>query len=415
MLNNKFIKVALAISLGLTTFTSSSYAHQNAYKGFKYGDQSVDPYWLNINGGLKLDQRMFFGDKKGHLHNGASIREMSLNFSGGMGKDISVSLGLGYKPKDSKVDIEDAYITYSGFKTPLSNFQVSIGKVNSAFCLENTSSGKWIPFLERSSVTTAFRPDAGLGVSVNTWDKDYSANATISQPSPTSKYTDASGTEVQKSDRVQYNFRATKAHIWGNDNQFIQGGLFGHFKHHANTYIEFSSEPEAKSRHSTNMLLNTTYGGTRNIQANNHYTAGLELLTQNGPFSGEAEYQTTRIKRDKTLYPKGALRFHGYLFNANYVLTGESREVKRFSGTLGQVVPNSDAGAWEISGRYDYLNLNDKDVVGGAIHNLGAAATWYANYNFSVTAEYIRSSIRRSMTMEKLKLNTVGARLQLVF
>jgi len=329
-----------------------------------------------------------------------------------MGKDVSVALGVSFDAPESKVNVEDAYVTYTGYKGLGENFHVSIGKVNPSFCLENHSSGKWIPFLERSSVTTAFRPDAGLGVSVNKWQDDYSINATITQPSPKDKTTDEKGNDVKHSDRLQYNARVTKAYIF-EQNKLIQGGIFGHFKDDGHNGLEFSTPPEAKARHSTDMLLNTT-PSKQKIKANNHYTVGIEALGQDGPLSGEVEYQHTKVNRDKTQLG-GNLGFKGYRSNINYVLTGESRLFNSSNGTLGQVIPNSDSGAWEVSGRYDYLNLNDKNIVGGAAHHIGIAATWYANYNFSVTSEYIRSKIVRSFTMEKLKVDTIGARLQLVF
>lgn len=412
-----FISLGLAFGLGIIS-SFSAYAHNPSYNGLKYGNKE-DPYWLALNGALKLDQRLFSGNKRGNLHSGASIREFTLDFSGGMGKDISVALGLGFEAQKSQVNVEDAYVTYTGYKGLGENFHVSIGKVNPSFCLENHSSGKWIPFLERSSVTTAFRPDAGLGISVNKWQDDYSINATITQPKPNNTTTDEKGTTVKHSDRLQYNARLTKAHFFG-DNKLIEGGIFGHFKDDGHNGLEFSTGPEAKARHATDMLLNTTVnpggdsGKKTMIKAKNHYTVGAELLGQDGPLSGEVEYQHTKVNRDKAQLG-GNLNFKGYRSNINYVLTGESRNFKSSNGTLGQVIPNNDSGAWEVSGRYDYLNLNDKNVVGGAAHHMGVAATWYANYNFSVTGEYIRSKIDRSFTLEKLKINTIGARLQLVF
>jgi len=410
-----FINLGLAFGLGIISSFSAHAAATN-YKGLKYGS-TEDPYWLGLSGALKLDERLFTGNKRGDLHSGASIRELTLDFSGGMGKDISVALGTSYNAKESKVDVEDAYVTYTGYKGLGENLHISVGKVNPSFCLENHSSGKWIPFLERSSVTTAFRPDAGLGVSVNHWKDDHSINATITQPKPSDSTTDEKGNSVQHSDRLQFNARATKAYFFA-PNKLIQGGIFGHFKDDGHNGLEFSTPPEAKARHSTNMLLNTTPPGSpgkqNKIKAKNHYTIGAELLGQDGPLSGEIEYQHTKVNRDKSQLG-GNLNFKGYRSNINYVLTGESRNFKSNNGTLGQVIPNNDNGAWEISGRYDYLNLNDKNVVGGAAHHIGAALTWYANYNFSVTGEYIRSKIDRSFTLEKLKINTLGARLQLVF
>ena len=432
IINFSNITKYIAVFLGFICYVMTTNAHAstkvkakaankgahdcNCYKGLKFGVQGDDPYWLSLSGGLKLDQRLFLGRKHQHeLHSGASLKELSLAFSGGMGKNVSVAIGLGFRPANSSVEIEDAYVTYSGFKHFGENFQVSIGKVNSSFCLETHSSGKWIPFLERSSVSTAFKADPGLGVSVNKWQKDYSINGTITMPKPNNVITNDKGETVKRSDRLQYNARLTKAYFF-NTNKLIQAGVFGHFKDDGRSGIEFSSPIEATARYSTSHLLNTTATtpAKKLIKSKNHYTVGLELLAQNGPLSGEIEYLSTKVHRDKE-QAGGNLKFKGYRSNINYVLTGESRAFKNSNGTLGQVIPNQEGGAWEISGRYDYINLNDKDVLGGSAHHIGFATTWYINYNFSVTGEYIRSNVNKSMTLEKLKVNTLGARLQLVF
>ena len=413
-------KCIAILGLGCGVIASlSAHANTNYKDGLQFGSPN-DPYWFKVNGALMMDERLFFGKKQGNLHSGAYIKKFDLDLSGGLGKDLSFTTGVGFKAHDSKVEINDAYITYSGFKGLGENFDVSIGKVNPSFCLESSSSSKWTPFLERSIATTAFAPDPGLGISVNKWQKDYSINITLTQPKPNEHTKDENDNPVKHSDRLQLNARLTKAHFFG-EHKLLQIGFSGHIKNDGHTGIEFSTSPEAKSRHSTDMLLNTTINKTK-IKANNHYIIGLELTGQDGPLSGQAEGLLTKVKRDKSQpdyrNPRQQgqnLTFKSYYANINYVLTGESRVFKDFLGTLEQVIPNSENGAWEISGRYSFLNLNDKDIVGGADHSIGAAVTWYANKNVAVTGEYMKHNVKKSGTLAKLRFDTVGARLQFVF
>jgi phosphate-selective porin OprO/OprP len=413
-------KCITMLSLGLGTISSFSvHANTNYKDGLQFGSQD-DPYWFKVNGALMLDERLFFGKKQGNLHSGAYIKKFDVDLSGGLGKDLSFTTGVGFKAHHSKVEVNDAYITYSGFKWLGENFNVSVGKVNPSFCLESTSSSKWTPFLERSIATTAFSPDPGLGISVSKWQKDYSISVTLTQPKPTDKTNDENGKEVKHSDRLQLNTRLTKAHFFG-DHKFLQLGFSGHIKDDGHNGIKFSTGPEANSRHSTDTLLNTTVNN-KNIKAKNHYTIGLELLGQDGPLSGQAEGLLTKVKRDKSQLsynnpnqPGQNLTFKGYYANINYVLTGESRIFKECLGILGQVIPNKESGAWEVSGRYSFLNLNDKDVVGGTDHSIGAAVTWYANKNIAVTGEYLKHHLKRNGTLAKLNFDSVGARLQFVF
>lgn len=396
----------LSLGVGFISFVSA-YAD---YKGVLIGSKQ-DPYWFQINGAIQMDQRIFMGNKQG-LHTGAYVRKFDLDLTGNLNKDLTFTAGVGFNAARSKVDVNDLYVTYTGFKGLGENFHISIGKVNPSFCLENSSSSKWIPFLERSIATSAFRPDPGLGISINKWQKDYSMNVSITQPRPDDNMVDENGKDIKKSDRWQVNARVTKAHFFG-DNKLAQIGLSGHIKDDNHAGVEFSTAPEAYSRHKTSMLLNTTVNGKR-IKAKNHYAVGLELLGQNGPFSFQTEGLLNKVNRDKT-QSSNNLNFKGYYANINYVLTGESREFKSNQGVFGKVAPAKDSGAWEVSGRYSFLDLNSKDILGGKDRSIGVATTWYANYYIAVTAEYMKHYVKKQATLQKQNFDSLGARLQLVF
>lgn len=403
----KYINV-VALGVGLIS-SLSAYAD---YKGVLIGSKQ-DPYWFQINGAIQLDQRIFMGNKQG-LHTGAYVRKFDLDLTGNLNKDLSFTAGVGFNAAKSQVSVNDLYITYTGFQGLGENFHISIGKVNPSFCLENSSSSKWIPFLERSIATSAFSPDPGLGISINKWQKDYSVNITVTQPKPNDYMVDAdnSNNKIEKSDRWQINTRLTKAHFFG-ENKLAQIGFSGHIKDDNHSGVEFSTAPEASSRYRTSMLLNTTINGKR-IKAKSHYSLGLELLGQNGPFSFQAEGLLNKVNRDKT-QSSNNLNFKGYYANINYVLTGEAREFKSNQGVFGKVVPAKDSGAWEISGRYSFLDLNSKDILGGRDRGVGVATTWYANYYIAVTAEYMKHYVKKQATLQKQNFDSVGARLQLVF
>lgn len=395
------INVALLINL----LTAGPLFAAANYNGLKYGSKQ-DPFWLEISGALKLDQRYFIG-KKDVLTNGANIRDLSLNFDGGINQDVSVSIGFSFDPVGSSVRVEDAYVTYSGLKNFGDNFMISVGKVNPSFCLENHSSGKWIPFLERSAVSNAFSPNPGLGFSVNKWDLGYSINASLTQPGPNEKVYDAQGNAINRSDRWEINTRLTKAFIM-EKHKLTQVGLSANYQDNGGNFIYLSGSPEFKTR--ANNYKN--YLSIGPIRSNHDYSMGFELLSQNGPFSFEAEYQFYKVNRGNG---QSNVTFSGYRSNVNYVLTGEARKFKHSNGTLGQVIPKNDCGAWEISAKYNFLNFNDKDIKGGNTRNMGVAATWYANYNFATTLEYMYAKIKQSQNLNKLNIHTIAGRLQLVF
>ena len=401
--------------------------------GLEVGSED-DPFWFKVNGILKLDQRFYISDKgkrsskgtePGTYHSGAQVRGSGLSLSGGIGKNWSYALGLGFDAAESKAEVEDASLTYKGFKQLGDNFVISIGHINPGFCLENTTSGTWHPFMEKSLTSSAFAPCPGLGVSMNTHGDHFSITAAISQPPAADKVYDATKTEKKRSDRWNTSARVTFAPI-ADTGKVLQLGVSGHFQDDAHAGIEFTTAPETKSRNTTTLLNTTVVNGDTNtrIAAKNHSTFDFELTAQNGPFTGEVEYQFVNVNRGNNaqgISQGDNLSFHGYHAQIAYVLTGETRSFKKSSGTFGKIEPTADSGAWEVATRYSFINLNDKDITGGTAHNTTISLSWYANNNIRVIGEFVNSKQQRlfsaplAETIDKRNLQSIGLRLQAVF
>lgn len=359
---------------------------------------------VKLSGVLKLDQRFFKGDKDGDYHSGAHVRDLGLNIDGDISKDLSYSVGLSFNGATSTVGVEDAFVTYKGLGE---NFNISVGQINPGFCLENTSSSKWIPFMERSIASSAFGPCPGLGASLNKWDDKYSLNWAISQPKSNSIVENAAGQKI--SDRWQTSARFTFA-PYKADAKLFQIGLSGHVQDDSRMNVRFDTAPEARARNLTKFL------DTGNMEANSHSTFDVELLAQYNSWIFETEYQRARVHR---VYMSGTneafdhVNFNGYHAHIAYVLTGETRPHKPNSGTFGQIKPNSASGAWEVGLRHSYVNLNAFNINGGSAHNTTIALSWYANNNVRVTGEYLHMNEHKNGTYRHV--NSVGTRLQVIF
>lgn len=425
---------SVVATLLIATVPALALAHDTTPVSSKGGvmiGSPESPYWFELNGVIKLDQRNFFGDKAKTINNtagtyvsGSFIRDIGLDLGGGIGQDFSYTLSLNLDSKDSKIKADDAYVTYYGFRDLMPNFTVSVGQVIPGFCIACASSSKWIPFMERSMATNTFGPQQGMGVSVNSYANNYSATvAATQQPRSGSTIKSVSGADLKRNDLWQGSGRFTFAPI-AEATRVLQVGLSAHVEEFSNTGLELSTTPEMRTPNSTTLLNTTsvTPGGVSTlIAARNQKTIDLEISGVNGPWSGEAEYQKTYVSRgiDPTTRRKqGAnLKFHGYHAQVSYVLTGESRPHKKSNGTFGQIKPHSKKGAWELSARYSVLDLNDKDIFGGKARNTTTSISWYANNNVRVIAEYIFSKQKRKFPtyLDKRHVNGLGARLQIVF
>jgi phosphate-selective porin OprO/OprP len=131
----------------------------------------------------------------------------------------------------------------------------------------------------------------------------------------------------------------------------------------------------------------------------------LESVNVFGPWTINAEYlfhwsQNAVLPGNKhvgTIYNSG-----GYV-EVLYFLTGEHRAYIRESALFDRVVPIQNAywvkgkngrpnasghGAWQVGMRYNYLDLNDKNIQGGILNDLTFGLNWFINPNMKFQWNY---------------------------
>lgn len=102
-----------------------------------------------------------------------------------------------------------------------------------------------------------------------------------------------------------------------------------------------------------------------------------------------AERLQMRVNRVDQL----SLDFSGWHATAAWALTGESRRYLKGSGVLGGIRPNRKWGAIELALRYDQLDLDDEDVLGGQEKNLTYGVNWYLGRNFRLMFDHVEAEL----------------------
>lgn len=107
---------------------------------------------------------------------------------------------------------------------------------------------------------------------------------------------------------------------------------------------------------------------------------GFELAAVEGPVTVAAEYTLA----DVSVPASGNPRFDGWYVTASWVLTGETRPYERTKGYFGRVVPDAPftfrgggAGAWELAARYSWIDLSSQAIQGGMFDRWSGALSWY--------------------------------------
>ncbi len=422
--------------------------------GLSYINPNDDRHWFKLSGVIRLDETFFMGsysDKapvytvpaSGSVSfpSSANLRRVQAYFDGGVGENWEYTLTLTLT--GNYVNFGDTWLSYTGLLA--NNNEIFVGNVaGNWFGLENANSTSWNPFLESSLASNAFYPGDGLGVMTDFWGDLGGITLVAMQPvqkpgnNGSQSVLNNNGSEVIPgvNDRWHGTVRATIApmHEAGNVchfgvsgafrelNSTIQGAPTAGFNKKdptASPGVAFVVGPDARGRNTTDLLNTTTgnlaYGaaGGAPIRANNVRLFNVEAARQIGPWMLEGEYTNAYVHRiGSTL---GSVQFAGWNVQTRYLLTGEHHEYDVRDGNFGSVNINNPYGAVELAARYDYVNLNDKDVRGGSEHNVTVGLNWFVNQQVRLSANYIRASIHPALDKPRRDLDIIGMRCQIRF
>ncbi len=122
------------------------------------------------------------------------------------------------------------------------------------------------------------------------------------------------------------------------------------------------------------------------INTQQYQTVNGEFAWVNGPLSLQSELLWTGLDE----LGGGNSDFYSTYVYASYFLTGESRPYDRRRGVFDRPVPyenfwmvdtprgtSAGWGAWELAGRWSYVDMSDID--GQQLHDLTLGCNWYWN------------------------------------
>lgn len=380
---NKVIKAAcLSTCLGLASgsILANSNFNLETNGGLKVYDENNNDHWFRLSGKIKFDQTYYLGDaaeNNSNLDSSANLRSVDANLSGGLGRDTSYNVNF-TTGKDGSLNLSKASINYSGFN---GWSKVSVGEVGSPYGSENASATS---FLEKSLVTSAFNPEAGLGVAVNAWTDQVGVRLSVTQP----KQTDL---EQSGFDQLSSSLRLSFAPV-NTDNLVFHLGFSGQLMttKKAELNAKFNTHLESRGKRGK-AVLKVDEQSVKQVRA-----FAMDAAMQRGPLFLQAELHRADLNKGEN-----NLALRGYNVQATYALTGESRNYNYQTGGFSGLTPASDSGAWEVSVRNSYLDMSASN--GNSARNLGASVSWTANSNIKVLANYIHT------TSTKEEANNIGA------
>ena len=256
--------------------------------------------------------------------------------------------------------------------------QLTIGKIKAPISLERLMGGTVIPFMERPAVLDALLPSRDTGVKLSgtvldqrlTWSAGW-FNAWFVGDQPT--FGGSANTVAA---------RITGLPVVESDGRtLLHVALSGRYAEAQGGQLRYKSRPEDN--------VAPTFLDTGSFAADHAVDLGLEAGWQQGPVLTSAEYLADWVSSSQN----GDPFLNGFYVSSAWMLTGEQRNYNRSGGYFGRVSPahplfHDGWGAWEVAGRYSWVDLNSGGASGGKFDRWSAALSWYATDHMRFEFDY---------------------------
>lgn len=287
---------------------------------------------------------------------------------------VSYELEIGYVP--DSFYIENSYLEFYdlGFLDFLGSLKA--GQFRVPMSLVNYGSSRDTMFMEPAAVVQALAPGVNAGVQVGrpvfdqrmTWALGLFTDG-VGVGSDFGEATKGFGRVVG---------RLTGLPVFSRDadhpesQRLLHLGLSSSAVYAGQNAVRYRSRPES---HLAPYVVDTG-----DINADEAFTVGAEAAWVNGPLCVQGELLHSWVGSNTG----GDVDFGGFYGSVSWFLTGESRPYNRTQGIFERVVPQKNFnfgkggwGAWEIAGRYSFVNLSSGNIEGGRLSMFMAGVNWY--------------------------------------
>ena len=330
-----------------------------------------------------------------------------------LGGEGSIGSGIGYKLElelsDNAVDLVDTYISYES-----GGLTLRLGNQNPPWSLDELTGDTSGSVMERAAFTDAFNFERRLGLTAQ-----YEAGPVLAQ---TGVFTDDIGSLANSSDGPSGGDENNSYSLHG---RLIYAPKLGKTQLHlaASTHwrrLGRLSDADVRYRQRPYLhASNSRLIGTPALSIDREFGYGAELAAVRGRWhtAGEVFVQKGLSRTNPSLTFWG-----GYAEVGAFLTPGDTRPYK--DGQFGASQPahgidKDGFGSLQLTLRYDYLDLNDRTVVGGTQNGYIAALIWspIQNLRFNVNYAYLAydNAVALPSGDRSYDLKVVGTRFEFDF
>lgn len=347
-------------------------------------------FQYNIRGRIMVDWSTGNDNIITNDFSGTKLRAARLGIEGQALKSMNFRLDVDLG--QDKASVKDAYIQFKR-----NSWVMTVGQSKIPNSLEWNTAISQTTFMEKAAFRSAFGFGRGMGVKVSTASNNWSMSAGFFQ-----------GNNNFSGATKEGYIAAARGTYGGNiNNGKWMVGLSARYKNKKDTGpIRY----KAKSITNLSMIMSDYKS-----KATKEILFAAEVAITVGSFFATAEHAFVNAIDAITL--RENVKLYGGYAEVGYILTGERRPLNIKVGSWGRHLVSNPVGKggnglWQISARYDKLDLTNNGAFGGEQSSYILSLSWYLSSYLRTMLDYGHTKVKNRFTMgTSNSANVVGLRL----
>ena len=349
-------------------------------------------FWFDSR--VQVDFGAYFGQQAwaDPIGNGASIRRARFAVKTQINRDWYGEVDM--ELANGSFELKDAIVRYNGLK----NWQFSVGSQKPDFSLSRNTSSRYLEFMERPMVVSAFAPSRHLGIFAKYSNKYFFGSASVLfqeiEGQETRDYVEANNKSYGMNEGLSYVGKVVARPINEANYGIHIGGAFMYTQPKTSDEKGWNNVARYSCRNATN-ISRKKYIDTDEIKDVDHsLIATAELAGHVGGLRLESAWMSdwTYLKPGKLDKP---YHFQGWYVEGGYLLLGGKQSYDTGGAKFNRARNGRSWGDIELVGKYEYLNMNDfegrdadRAIYGGSATLYGAGLNFYFGKNTKIALNY---------------------------
>ena len=351
-------------------------------------------FWFDSR--VQVDFGHYFGAQEwaDPIGDGASIRRARFAVKTQITRDWYGEVDM--ELANGSFELKDAIFRYTGVK----DWQFSVGSQKPDFSLSRNTSSRYLEFMERPMVVSAFAPSRHLGVFAKYANKYFFGSASILfqeiEGQETRDYVESNNKDYGMDEGLSYIAKAVVRPVNEADYGIHIGGAVMYDTPKTSDETGVYAGTRFSCRNATNIsrkkyvdtddIKNTKFNLIATAELAGHYNG---LRVESAWMSDWTYMDPEKVALDKPYH------FQGWYVEGGYLLFGGKQSYDNAGAKFNRARNGRSWGDVELALKYEYLNMNDYEgrttdqaIFGGSAELYGAALNFYLGKNVKMALNY---------------------------